>query len=230
MLPPFVSIAAPTWKLLYGAYARLAAARAASITVSASKVAPSHQLKGRRSDEDPDHGPHDHLVDVMESTFDTALADEEGHEERDHGDEPGVRASATLDGDEAHGDPPCGGDRRVSRGHPSGEGVRGMGQRLAEQDDEHDNPQRDEREVGWLAPYGLQGRQRERPQVIRQDEITDEYGPHARDQYGSRRDVLGELGQWMVLPGGKVDHEFHGRVEKLGHEHEQDGQDEDRQL
>jgi hypothetical protein len=41
MLPPFVRIAAPTWKLLYGAYARLAAARAVSITVSAFKLAPS---------------------------------------------------------------------------------------------------------------------------------------------------------------------------------------------
>src|SRR5919112_3412952 len=189
MLPPFVSIAAPTWKLLYGAYARLAAARAASITVSASKVAPSHQLKGRRSDEDPDHGPHDHLVDVMEPAFDTALANEKGHEERDHGDESGVRASASLDGDEAYGDPSREGDRRVSRRHPPGEGVRGMGQRFAEQDDEHYNPQRDEREVGRLAPYGLQGRQRERPQVIRQDEITDEYGSHTRDQDGPGRDV-----------------------------------------
>src|SRR5919107_2238814 len=221
MVPPPVRMAAPTWKLLYGAYARFAAARAASITVSASKVAPSQELKGRRSNKDPDHGPHDHLVDVVEPAFDAALADEEGHEERDHGDEPGVRASATLDGDEAHGDPPRGGDRRVSRRHPAGEGVRGVGQRLAEQDDEHDNPQRDEREVGGLAPYGLQRRQGERTQVVRQDEITDQYGPHARDQYGPGRDVLGELGQGMVLPGGKVDHEFQGRVEKFGHEHEQ---------
>ena len=40
MAPPPVRMAAPTWKSLYGAYDRFAAARAASITVSRSKAAP----------------------------------------------------------------------------------------------------------------------------------------------------------------------------------------------
>ena len=230
MVPPRVRIAAPTWKLLYGAYARLAAARAASITVSRSKAPPFTKLKGGRRDEDPDHGPHNHLVDAVKTALDAALAHEQGHEERDHGYEPGVGSRTTLDGYEARGDPPCEGDRRVPGRHPAGEGVRGVGKGLAEKDDEHDHAERDEREVGRLAPYALQGRQGERPEIVRQDEITDEHGPDAGDQDGPRRDVLGELGQRMVLLRGKVDDELHGRVEQLGHEDQEYGQNQDREL
>src|SRR5215210_5013056 len=132
MAPPPVRMAAPTWKLLYGAYARLAAARAASITASEFKAPPSQELKGCRRNEDPDHGPHYDLVDAVNPALDAALADEQGHEERDHGDEPGVGSHTTLDGYEARGDPPCEGDRRVPGRHPASEGVRGVGERLAE--------------------------------------------------------------------------------------------------
>ena len=47
-----------------------------------------------------------------------------------------------------------------------------------------------------------------------------------------RRDinVLCELGQRMVLPCGKVDDELHGRVEQLGHEDQEYGQNKDREL
>ena len=67
-----------------------------------------------------------------------------------------------------------------------------MGQRLAKEDDEYDNAERDECEVGRLAPYALQGRQGERSQIVRQDEITDQHSSHAGDQDGPRRDVLGK--------------------------------------
>ena len=76
----------------------------------------------------------------------------------------------------------------------------------------------------------LQGRERERPEIVRQDEVAHEHGADAGDQDGPRRDVLGELGQRMVFPGGEVDGELHGGVEHLGHEDQHYGQDEDREL
>src|SRR5215210_4968563 len=97
-----------------------------------SRLLLSQELKGCRRNEDPDHGPHYDLVDAVNPALDAALADKEGHEERDHRDEPGVGSHTTLDGYEARGDPPCEGDSRVPGRHPASEGVRGVGERLAE--------------------------------------------------------------------------------------------------
>ena len=75
-----------------------------------------------------------------------------------------------------------------------------MGQRLAEEDDEYDHAERDEREVGRLAPYGLQGRERERPQIVRQDEITDEHSPDAGDRTAPAETSLASLASGWYSP------------------------------
>src|SRR5215208_5991984 len=82
--------------------------------------------------------------------------------------------------------------------------------------------------AGWrLMLSRVQG---ERPQIVCQDEITDEHSPVFGDQDGPRRDVLGKLGQRMIFPRGKVDDEFHGCVEQLRHEDQEYGQNKDREF
>src|ERR687894_724640 len=113
------------------------------MTISRFKPSSSQELEGGRGHEDPDHGPHGHLVDGVDAALDAALTDQQGHEQRDHRYETGVVPGPAVDGHEADGD-------------PSGEGVRRARYRFDEEHYQDDQDQRDEREVARRAAYALQ--------------------------------------------------------------------------
>src|SRR5215210_1916176 len=67
------------------------------------------------------------LIDVVDAGLDATLADEQGHEQSDQGDQP---RESPLRRDEARRHPRRERDRRVPGGHPTQERVRRTGERL----------------------------------------------------------------------------------------------------
>src|SRR5918998_3909391 len=139
-----------------------------SIPVDSIRLSALEELEDGDGEESAyDRAGYD-LIDVVYAGLDAALADEQGHEQSDQGDQP---SESPLRRDEARCHPPPERDRRMPGGHPTQERVWRTGERLYEEHGDGYEHERDERQVSGPAPEALQCLHREGTKVVVQNQV-----------------------------------------------------------